>query len=146
MDADPPRGLVDARAVRFELAALAVVLIGAFVFRIKLAVPALAVVLAVGVGFGARANPFRQVFAAVTEGRLGPPTATEPAQAVRFAELFAVAVLTLATLVFALGVGGVAWLLALLEAGVCAVHATTGISVEAAVRQRLFGDRRRPRS
>lgn len=142
MDAEPPEPLVDARSVRFELAVLAVVLLGAFVFRIKWAVPALAVIVAVGVGFGARANLFRRVFAAVTAGRLGPATATEPARAVRFSELFAVAMLTLATLVFALGVGGAAWLLALIEAGVCAVHATTGISVEAAVRQRLFGRRR----
>jgi hypothetical protein len=128
--------------VRFELAALAVVLLGAFVFHIPWVVPALAVIVAVGVGFGTRANLFRQVFAAVMEGRLGPATATEPVKAVRFSELFAVAVLTLATLVFALGVAGVAWLLALLEAGVCAVHATTGMSVEAAVRRRLFGGRR----
>ncbi|HEX4493422.1 MAG TPA: DUF4395 family protein [Acidimicrobiia bacterium] len=145
MDADRPESAVDARAVRFELAALAVVLLGAFVFRIPWAVPALAVIVAVGVGFGARGNLFRQVFAAVAEDRLGPVTATESARAVRFSELFAVAMLTLATLVFALDIGGAAWLLALVEAGVCAVHATTGISVEAAVRRRLFGGGNRRR-
>jgi hypothetical protein len=142
--ADPPVPVVDARAVRFELAAAAVVLLGAFVFRIPWAVPAVAILMAIGVGFGARANLFRQVFAALAEDRLGPVTATEPAPAVRFAELFAVAVLTLATLVFAVGIGGLAWFLALIEAGVCAVHATTGISVEAAVRARLLDRRRGP--
>jgi hypothetical protein len=143
VDVDPPESAVDSRAVRFELAALAVLLLGAFVFHIPWVVPALAVIVAIGVGFGARANLFRQVFAAVAEGRLRPATTTEPVKAVRFSELFAVAVLSLATLVFALGVGGAAWLLALIEAGVCAVHATTGMSVEAAVRERVFGSRRR---
>jgi hypothetical protein len=135
----PSQPLVDARAVRFELGAVAILLLGGFVFGIRWIVPVLAVVLAVAVGLGARANLFRQVFAAVTEGRVGPATATEPVRAVRFAELFAVAMLTLATLVFALGIAGVGWLVALLEAGVCAVHATTGMSVEAALRARLFG-------
>ena len=142
MEPGPSEPLVDARAVRFELAAIAVALLGAFVFRIKWVVPALAVVVAVGVGFGARANLFRQVFSALFADRLGPATTAEPARAVRFSELFAVAVLTLATLVFAVDVGGAAWLLALIEAGVCAVHATTGVSVEAAVRARWFGGRR----
>jgi len=128
--------------VRFELAVLAVVLLGAFVFRVEWAVPALAVVLAIGVGLGAQANLFRRVFTAAAEGRLGPVTATEPARDVRFSELFAVALLTLATLLFALAIGGGGWLLALIEAGVCAVHATTGMSVEAAVRERLLRRRR----
>lgn len=144
MDTGPAEPLVDARAVRFELAAIAVVLLGGFVFRVKLVVPALAVVVAVGVGLGARANLFRQLFATVAKGRLKPTAATEPARAVRFSEFFAVAVLTLATLVFWVDVAGAAWLIALVEAGVCAVHATTGISVEAAVRARWFGGKRRP--
>jgi hypothetical protein len=143
MDASPPEPLVDARAVRFELAAVAVVLLGGFVFRVMWVVPGLAIVLAAGVGFGARANVLRQIFAVLTEGRSRAVTATESARAVRFSELFALATLSLATLVFALGIGGAAWLVALIEAGVCAVHATTGMSVEAAVRARLFGREKR---
>src|SRR5215475_13929443 len=98
MDPGRSEAVVDARAVRFELAVIAVALLGAFVFRVKWVVPVLAVVVAVGVGFGARANLFRRVFSAVGAARLGPATVTVPARAVRFSELFAVAMLTLASL------------------------------------------------
>jgi hypothetical protein len=143
MDARAPEPVVDTRVVRFELAALALVLLGGFVFQVIWVIPGLTVLMAVAVGFGARANVFRQVFQAVAEGRLAPTTTTEPATALRFSELFALVLLSIATLFFAAGLGGVAWFVALIEAGIGAVHASTGLSVEAALRERLFGKRRR---
>jgi hypothetical protein len=143
MDAQAPEPLVDARSARFELAAMAVVLLGGYVFGILWVIPGLAVVLALGLGFGARANLFNQLFQALIEGRLKPATAMEPALQVRFSELFAVAMLTAATLLFAIGLSGLAWVIALIEAGICALHATTGLSVEAAVRTRLVERRGR---
>ena len=143
MDAEAPEPLIDARPVRFELASVAVVLLGGYVFGIIWVIPGLAVVLAAGLGFGARANLFGRLFRALFSERLKPSAATEPAGAFRFAELFAVAVLTVATLLFVIGLGWLAWPIALAEAGVCALHAGTGISVEAAVRARIRGSRHR---
>jgi hypothetical protein len=144
MEAGPPESRVDARSVRFERVAIAILLLGAFVFQRKVVwvVPSLAVLLAVAVGFGARGNVFTQIFKAVVEGRLKPATTTEPAGAVRFSELFAVATLTVATLLFAVDLNPIAWLVTLFEAGISALHASTGLSVEAAVRDRLRGGHR----
>lgn len=142
MDASGSETPIDARATRFERIAVAVVLLGGYVFGIIWVIPGLAVVLALGLGFGSRANFFRQLFAMVIADRLRPATATEPEGEIRFSELFAVAVLSVATLILVVRLSGLAWLLALIEAGICALHATTGLSVEAAVRERLGGRRR----
>lgn len=143
MDAKPPEPPVDARSVRFELGAMAVLLLGGFVFPHGVwVIPGLAVILAVGLGFGPRANAFSRFFALVLADRLKPAPATEPATAVRFSELFALAVLSLATLLSAIGASFLAWPIALAEAGICALHASSGISLEAAVRDRLTGRRR----
>jgi hypothetical protein len=142
MDAKAPEPQLDARSVRFELAAMAVVLLGGYVFGVIWVIPGLAVVVAVGLGFGSRANIFGRLYRIVVADRLKPSAATEPAAAVRFAELFAVAVLTVATLLFAAGLSPLAWLVALVEAAICALHASTGLSVEAAVHDRLRGRRR----
>ena len=143
MEAGPPEPLVDERSVRFERVAIAILLLGAFVFRVFLVVPSLAVLLAVALGFGARGNVFTQIFKAVLEGRLKPAAATEAAGVVRFSELFAVAALSLATLLFAIHLNPIAWLVTLFEAGISALHASTGLSVEAAVLERLREGRHR---
>jgi Domain of unknown function (DUF4395) len=142
MEATGPEPQIDARSVRFELVAVAVLLLGGYVFGIIWVVPGLAATLAVGLGFGTRANPFARLYSIVLAERLKPSTATEPATAVRFSELFAVVTLSLATLLFVADLGGLAWLIALVEAGICALHAGTGLSVEAAVRDRLTGRKR----
>jgi hypothetical protein len=143
MDPPAPERQIDARATRFELVAMAVVLLGGYVFGVIWVIPVLAVVLAAGLGFGSRANLFNQLFQALIAGRLKPATATEPETVVRFSELFAVVLLSAATLLLAAGLSGLAWLVALIEAGVCALHAATGVSLELAVRERLPGPRRR---
>ena len=141
MDAPGPGTGIDARSARFERVLVAVILLGGYVFGIIWVIPGLAAVLAIGLGFGSQANVFRQFFAMVIADRLKPATGTEPETEVRFSELFAVVVLSVATLLFVAGVSGLAWVFALLEAGICAVHATTGLSVEVAVRERLRGRR-----
>jgi hypothetical protein len=142
MDGPGPKPQIDARAARFELAAMAVVLLGAFVFKKVWVVPGLAVVVAVGLTFGSRANLFSELFRVLVADRLKPATATELETVVRFSELFAVVVLTIATVLFALDLSLLGWPVALVEAGVCALHAMTGLSVEAAVRDRFLGRRR----
>jgi Domain of unknown function (DUF4395) len=143
MEAQGPDPRTDPRSVRFELAAVAVLLLGGYVFGVIWVIPIVAVALAVGLGFGPRANPFTRVFQAVLADRLKPATETEAPTEVRFSELFAVAALSLATLMFVLDVRWLAWIFALVEAGICALHAGTGVSVEAAVRDRITGRRRR---
>jgi hypothetical protein len=139
MDEPPSRPQIDARSVRFELGAMTVLLLGGYVFGIIWVVPVLAAILALGVGLGPRANLFTQLFQALIADRLRPATDSESATMVRFSELFAVVVLTVATLLFAVGASGLGWVVALIEAGICALHAATGISVEGAVRDRLRG-------
>jgi hypothetical protein len=142
MEGPAPEPQIDARAARFELVAVAVVLLGGYVFGIIWVIPGLAVLLAVGFGFGPRANLFGLLFRTLVAPRLRGATATEPQNAVRFSELFAVAALSVATLLVVVGLSGLAWVVALIEAGICAIHATTGVSLELAVRDRLTG---RPR-
>jgi hypothetical protein len=134
---------MDARSARFELAAIAVVLLGGYVFGIVWVIPALAVVLAAGLGFGPRANVFARLFQVVVADRLRPAASTEPAAAFRFSELFAVVMLSVATLMFIIGLKLLIWPVALAEAGISALHATTGVSVEAAVRDRIRSSRGR---
>jgi hypothetical protein len=143
MDEPTPEPRIDARSARFELGAIAVVLLGGYVFGIIWVIPVLAALLAAGIGFGPKANLFNQLFQALVAGRLRPAPDTESASTVRFSELFAVVVLTVATLFAVVGVSPLAWLVALIEAGICALQATTGISVEGAVRRRFRGRRSR---
>ncbi|MDQ1465782.1 MAG: hypothetical protein QOH10_197 [Actinomycetota bacterium] len=141
MDASAPGPQVDARSVRFELVAIAVLLLGGYVFGIVWVIPGLAAVVAVGLGLGPGANLFNRLFQAVA-GRLKPATATEAVSMLRLSEGFAVIMLSLATVLWVIGLGPLGWIVALIEAGVCALHATTGVSVEAAVRDRFLGKRR----
>lgn len=143
MDERPPEPQVDARSVRVELGAMTVLLLGGYVFGIIYVIPGLAVVLALALGFGPKGNLFRRLFEGLAGSRFKPAAAMEPAGVVRFSELFGLAVLSVATLFWIVGLGPLAWLAALIEAGICALHATTGLSVEAAVRDRLLGKRGR---
>ena len=128
----------------FVVYLIAVLLLAGYVFGIIWVIPGLALVLAAALGFGARANLFGRLFQALFADRLKPSTASAENGAVaRFSELFAVAVLSVATLLVVIGLGGLAWVVALVEAGICALHASTGVSVEAAVHDRIFGRRGR---
>jgi hypothetical protein len=142
MDEPSPEPQIDARSARFELGALAVILLAGYVFGIIWVIPAVAALLAVGLGFGRKANLLDQLFQVLVADRLKPAAATESESTVRFSELFAVVVLTISTLLYVVGVSPLAWLVALLEAGACALQATTGISIEGAVRRRFTGRRR----
>ncbi len=142
MDGRAPTPGVDARLVRFELATVAVVLLGGYVFRVIWVIPGLAVVLGLALGLGTTGNVFARLFEALAVPRIRTATTTEEAGAVHFSELFGVVVLSVATLCLVVGISGLAWVFALIEAITAALHATTGISLEAAARERLTGRRR----
>ena len=143
MEATGPEPRIDPRSVRFEMGSVAALLLGGFVFRQIWVIPAVALALAVGLGFGARANVFTRVFQVTLADRLKAAPETEGPSAVRFSELFAVTALSVATLLWLVHLDLLMWLIALFEAGICALHAGTGLSVETAIRARMTG-RKRP--
>ena len=127
---------VDARADRFVQGAIAVVTLGAFVFRAGWVVPVLAVVLGLG-AIGPAGNPLHRLFAGLATPRLPAAHATVPASTVRTQDVLGAALLAFATLLLVISLGGIAWIVALAEAGVAAVAATTGVHLGVMLRDRL---------
>jgi hypothetical protein len=133
---------VDARTDRVAQGVVGVALLAAFVFRIPWLVPALALLLAIGALGGSRANAFHQVFEQWLAPRL--PTrdgaTTEeavPENTVRLQDALATVILLVASFSFLVGIGFVGWLLALGEAVIAIIAATTRIHVADRLRRRL---------
>ena len=123
---------VDARTDRVAQGAVGVALIAAFVFRLPWLVPALALLLAVGAFAGPRANGLHQAFERWIAPRLprsdtAIPEATIAVPTVRAQDALATAILVVASLAFVFGIGLIGWLLALGEAVVAIIAATTRI-------------------
>jgi hypothetical protein len=135
----PPRSEpVDARADRAVQGALAVLTLGAFVFRLTWLIPVLAALVGVGAALGPERNAFHLLFAAALGRRLRPATATVPDETVRVQDLLAFGLLALATLCLLIGLGGIAWIFTLVEGLVAAVAATTGVHLAVSIRDRLW--------
>jgi hypothetical protein len=128
---------VDARADRVVQGAIAVVMLGAFVFRAAWVIPVLAVVVGVGAVAGPAGNLLHRLFAAFATPRLSAPQAVVPAPTVQAQDLLAAALLVFATLCLLITLGGIAWIVALAEAGVAAVAATTRVHLGVVLRDRL---------
>jgi hypothetical protein len=128
---------VDARADRVVQGTIAVLTLGAFVFRVRWMLPVLAVVLGVGAAIGPARNPLHLLFRAGVASRLPAARATVPASTLQVQDALAVGLLGLATLFLLVGLPGLAWVVALAEAAVAAVAATTGVHVAVSVRDRL---------
>jgi hypothetical protein len=128
---------VDARADRVVQGAIAVVTLGAFVFRAGWAIPVLALVLGLGAAIGPAGNALHRLFASLAAPRLPPVRATVPASTVRAQDGLAVALLGFATLCLLISLGGIAWIVALAEAGVAAVAATTRVHLGEILLDRL---------
>ena len=128
---------VDARGDRVVQGAIAVVTLGAFVFRAVWVIPVLAVVVGVGAAVGPAGNPLHRCFATLVAPRLPAAHSTVPSPTVQAQDALGVGLLGFATLVLLIGLGGIAWILALAEAGVAAVAATTGLHLGVTVRDRL---------
>ena len=128
---------VDARADRVVQGAIAVVTLAAFVFRAAWAIPVLAVVLGLGAAIGPAGNALHRLFAGLATPRLPTARATVPASTVQAQDSLAFALLALATLCLLISLGGIAWIVALAEAGVAAVAATTRVHLGVMLRDRL---------
>lgn len=121
--------------------AIAVILLGAFVFGQIWILPILGVLVAAGAAFGPPGSPFHRLFAAYVEPRLPPATDLEAAATIRAQDALATALLAAATVAVLISLNGLAWIIALAEAGVAAVAATTGVHLGVALLDRLRHNR-----
>ena len=133
---------VDARTDRIAQAAVGVALLAAYVFRVPWLVPVLALLLAVGALAGPKANVLHRACARWITPRLPLPSDAAPERTVtsptvRAQDALAAAILAVASLAFVSGVGFLGWALALGEAVVAIIAATTRIHAGDRLR-RLF--------
>jgi Domain of unknown function (DUF4395) len=123
---------VDARTDRIAQGAVGVALMAAFVFRVPWLVPGLSLLLAVGALAGPRANALHRACERWITPRLPPPTVAAPEHTVTVAtvraqDALAASILAVASLAFLFGVAIVGWTLALAEAVIAIIAATTRI-------------------
>lgn len=128
---------LDSRSVRFEQSVVAVAILGGFVFRVPVVLPALTVILVTSVIAGPRLNLFVRIYDAVIALRMGTSEHFDDPDEARLSDLVGVGVLGLATVAIFVGLGGLAWILALVQAIASALRATAGIHVGATVHERL---------
>ena len=119
---------------------VAVLLLGAFVFRVAWLIPILAVLVGVGAALGPERNPLQRLVhepsSARACGRRPRPFAAET---VRSQDVLAFGLLGVATLCLLIGLGGFAWILAVVEGLIAAVAATTGLHLGVRIRDQLDG-------
>jgi len=118
---------LDPRYLRFQGIVIATTVLAGFVFGYAWVLPALALVMAAA-GIGGRpANVVYFVYDIAVAPRLSPHGADEDAGLVRFSIVLAAVVLSASTALLALGLGGIAWVLALILAAIEAVSAVAAI-------------------
>lgn len=135
---------LDPRPSRFEQGVVALLLLVGFTFQLELLIPAATVLLALSGALGPRRAPLPRLFeAAAAADRLEPTETMTDAHTVRLTVIVQTGVLLLASLLVFLGVGGLAWFLALVVVATSAFNAATGNWLEARLYWRLVR-RRRP--
>jgi hypothetical protein len=132
---------MDERELRAAQGTVAVLLLGAFVFRVPQLVLGVAVVVALGAALGPRFNAFHGVYRAIAEPRLRASGETVDAHDARALDVLATGVLVLATAAFAVSVDVLAWFLTLIEAAIAVITATTGFNTAVALLDRVRRDR-----
>jgi thiosulfate/3-mercaptopyruvate sulfurtransferase len=126
---------IDPRGDRLAQATVGVILLAGFVFRKPWVVPLVGVVVGVGAAIGPSANPFHRAYAAWLAPRLARSEGGVSAPTVRAQDAFAAALLGVATLAFLIGLAPVGWLLAVAEAIVAIIAATTFVHLGARLRR-----------
>jgi Domain of unknown function (DUF4395) len=134
---------VDPRPARFEQAVVALALLIGFTFQVELLIPAVTALLAVSGALGPVRAPLPRLFAAASAEWLEPADTLVDPQTPRLTVIVQTGVLLLASLLMFVGVGGLAWFLALVIVALAAFDAATGNWVEASLYWRL-ARRRRP--
>jgi hypothetical protein len=128
---------LDPRPSRFEQAVVALVLLIGFTFQIELLIPAVTVLLAVSGALGPRRAPLPRLFAAATADVIEPADTLVDPHIVRLTVTIQTGVLLVASLLMFLGVGGLAWFIALVVVVTSALDAATGTWIEARLYRRL---------
>lgn len=119
---------LDARATRFDHSVVAIGLLAGFVFVRPWAIPAAAVVTALGAGFGPRGAPLVRLFCEVIAPRARPPEARVNRVEWRAGVALETSVLVGATLLVLADLTALGWILALAVAAVDALDGATGMS------------------
>ena len=86
-----------------------------------------------------RVNLFHAAYRAVVGPRLKPAEDTVPLSDVRALDLLAGGLLVVASLAFVVGIDLIGWFFVLVEAGIAAVAATTGVNAARALLEQLRG-------
>ena len=133
---------VDARTDRVAQGTVGVALLAAFVFRVPWLVPVLSLLLAVGALAGPQANGLHRAFERwitprLRASRTEAPEITVPTPTVRAQDALAAVILAVASFAFLLGIAVVGWALALAEAVIAIIAATTRIHVGDRLRRAL---------
>jgi divalent metal cation (Fe/Co/Zn/Cd) transporter len=138
VSSSPAADAVDARGDRVVEALIGVALLGAFVFRVPLLLPILALLVGAGAVAGPRANVFQVVVGRFVVPRLhAPEVGFAPevrATTVRAQDALIAMLCALAAAAY-VGVSGLGWLIAIAAAVVAIVAATTGVHLG----ERLLG-------
>ena len=139
----PSRRGVDPRPLRFEQGLVAFVLLVGFTFRAELLIPLVTAVLALSGAVGPRRAPIPRLFAAAVGDRLERTDTVVDLQTARLCVIVQTGVLAVASAFVFLGLGVLAWLIALTIVVTAAVDAVTGSWLETHFYWRL-ARRRRP--
>ena len=139
----PSRRGFDPRPLRFEQGVIAFVLLIGFTFRAELLIPIVTVVLAASGAAGPRRAPLPRLFSAVAGERLEPPDAYVDRQTVRLSVVVQTSALVVASALVFIGLGFLAWIIALAVVATTAYDAATGGWIEAGLYWRI-ARRRRP--
>jgi uncharacterized protein DUF4395 len=128
---------LDARPARFEQGVAALVLLIGFTFQVELLIPAVTALLAVSGALGPRRAPLPRLYAAAIGDWLEPTDTLVDPHTLRLTVTIQTGVLLLASLLVFLGVGGLAWFIALVVVATAALNAATGSWIEARLYWRL---------
>ncbi len=135
----------DAGRLRFTQGAVAVLVLGGFVFRLIWVNPVVAAIVGVSLLLGPNADVFGVAYDRWLNVLRRSPTA-EPEARVRLVMATSLALLAVATVAGLGGLDGIAWLIALIAAGAATLYATTGIVAAGAFQVRRRPPRRPPRT
>jgi Domain of unknown function (DUF4395) len=126
-----PRREIDARPARFEQSAVALVLLAGFVFQIEVLIPAVTALVALSGALGPSRAPLPRLYAAATRNWHEPSDSLADPQTLRLTVIVQTGVLLVASALVFLGVGGLAWFVALVVAAAATFDAVTGSWIEA---------------
>jgi Domain of unknown function (DUF4395) len=128
---------VDARADRGVQAAIAVLILGGFVFRQPWVVPLVLLPEALGALGGPARDPLYLLAGRIVASRLPPGEEAQDAATIRGQCLVAVVLLGTASVAFLFSIDALGWTFALVEAGIAVIAATTRVHAGAALIARL---------